>query len=115
MRRALLMLALTAALAGCGTRQKLRPLPGMGKVPKAAEARAPETPIQLMTPKSQARPARSADLLTKSDERHADPFDLPPGPDNGKHGVPGQIATTPPPSPQDASPPDLSAQNQQNQ
>ena len=115
MRRALLVLALTAALAGCGTREKLRPLPGMGKVPKAAEAKAPETATQLMTPKSQARPARSADLLTKSDERHADPFDLPPGPDNGKQGVPGQVASTPPPDANSASPPDLSAQTQQNQ
>jgi hypothetical protein len=53
-------------------------------VPKAAEAKAPETPAQLMKPSSQSRPDRKADLILQSEERKDDPFDLPPGPDNGK-------------------------------
>ncbi|MBO9574107.1 MAG: hypothetical protein J7494_00070 [Sphingobium sp.] len=84
MRRAFAALALIGALAACGSRTELRPKQGMTSVPKAAEAKAPETPTQLMTPSTQARPDRKADLLTKSEERADDPFDLPPGPNNGK-------------------------------
>lgn len=84
MTRALIGLTLIGLLAACGSRTELRPGPGMSAVPKSAEAEKPETPSQLMTPSSQARPDRRADLLTKSEERQDDPFDLPPGPDNGK-------------------------------
>jgi hypothetical protein len=86
LKRALILLGLTGLLAACGSRTELRALPGMGAVPKAAEAPAPQTPSELMTPDTQARPERKADLLTRSEERQDDPFDLPPGPDNGKHG-----------------------------
>ncbi len=82
--RTLPALALVAMLAACGSRTELRPTRGMTAIPKAAEAAAPETPTQLMTPSTQARPDRRADLLTRSEERQDDPFDLPPGPDNGK-------------------------------
>lgn len=84
MRRALPAIGLLALLAGCGTPAKLKPLPGMKTVPTAEEAKAPATPQQLMTPSSQSRPDRKADLLTKSEERPVDPFDIPPGPNNGK-------------------------------
>ena len=84
MTRALVGLALVGLLAACGSRTELRPKQDMQTVPKAAEAKAPETPTQLMTPSTQARPDRKADLLTKSEERAEDPFDLPPGPNNGK-------------------------------
>ena len=84
MTRALIALPLLALLAACGSRTELRPLPGMSAVPKAAEAKAPETPAQLMKPETQARPDRKADLILQSEERKDDPFDLPPGPDNGK-------------------------------
>lgn len=84
MTRALIALVLVGLLAACGSRTELRPKQGMASVPKAAEAAAAETPSQLMTPSTQARPDRKADLLTKSEERKDDPFDLPPGPNNGK-------------------------------
>lgn len=86
MTRTLLPLALVALLAACGSRTELRPGAGMTAVPKSEEAATPATPTQLMTPSSQARPVRSSDLLTRSEERAEDPFDLPPGPDNGKQG-----------------------------
>lgn len=87
-----------ALLAACGSTTKLRPLPGMGSVPKAAAANAAETPSQLMTPSTQAEPARSADLLTKSVERKQDPFDLPPGPNNGVPGAADNAAQAPAPA-----------------
>ncbi|MBO9579714.1 MAG: hypothetical protein J7498_02375 [Sphingobium sp.] len=79
-------LALMGLLASCGSRTELKPLPGMNPVPKAAEAEAPQTPAQLMKPTTQARPDRKADLILQSEERKDDPFDLPPGPNNGKQG-----------------------------
>jgi hypothetical protein len=84
MTRALIALVPLALLAGCGTPAKLRPLQGMGEVPVANDVQARATPAQLMTPTTQARPDRKADLLTRSEERKDDPFDLPPGSDNGR-------------------------------
>ncbi len=53
----------------------------MSAVPKAAEAKAPETPAQLRKPSGQSRPDRKArSHCSESEERKADPFDLPPGP-----------------------------------
>jgi hypothetical protein len=48
----------------------------MPAVPVGAAA-AP-TAQQLMTPSIQARPERNVELLTQSQERRDDPFDLPP-------------------------------------
>lgn len=76
--------SLSALLASCGSVKQLRPTEGMSEVPKAAAASQPETPDQLMTPSTQARPDRQADLLDRSVQREDDPFDLPPGPDNGR-------------------------------
>jgi hypothetical protein len=73
-----LALVATLALAACGKQEPLRPAPGMSAVPKAAAAAAPATPDQLTTPEAQARPERNVELLTRSQERTADPFDLPP-------------------------------------
>jgi len=86
MRTSLLILPLLAMTAACGSRAELRPTEGMGQVPTAVAAQAPETPTQLMTPNTQSQPDRQADLITRSVERKDDPFDLPPGPDNGRKG-----------------------------
>ncbi len=86
MMRAVASLALIGLLAACGSRTELRPLPGMSAVPKAEAATTVPTATQLMTPTTQARPDRKAELLIRSEERKDDPFDLPPGPDNGKPG-----------------------------
>lgn len=84
MMRSLLAVSLIGLLAACGSRTELKPLPGMSPVPKSVEAKAPETAAQLMKPTTQSRPDRKADLILQSEERKDDPFDLPPGPDNGK-------------------------------
>lgn len=86
MRRVVPPLVLAALLAGCGSVKPLRPGPGMSEVPKAEAARERATAQQLMTPSTQAQPERQADLLTRSSERGDDPFDLPPGAENGKRG-----------------------------
>jgi predicted small lipoprotein YifL len=84
MIRSLLAIALLATIAGCGSRTPLKPQPGMGVVPTATAASQPETPRELMTPSTQARPERNADLLTRSQERTQDRFDLPPDETNGR-------------------------------
>jgi len=84
--RAALVLGVSALLAGCGSVKQLRPVQGMSEVPKAATAQERETAAELMTPTTQAQPERQADLLSRSAEREDDPFDLPPGPENGQPG-----------------------------
>ncbi|HEY0112357.1 MAG TPA: hypothetical protein VGB59_04315 [Allosphingosinicella sp.] len=72
------LLALSLALAACGSRQPLQPEPGASLPPKPAmAARAPSTE-ELLTPPPIARPERQDDGLRRSEERKDDPFDLPP-------------------------------------
>ena len=78
------MLCAALAAAGCGRQVALKPKPGMTPVPTPAFAAKPESPDALMRPSTQARPLRNVDLLSRSEERKEDPFDLPPGPDNGR-------------------------------
>lgn len=76
MKRAMILVG-ALALAGCGA-SGLKPAPGE-KLPVAPYgARATPTPAQLLTPSNQARPDRSDELLTQSQERRSDDFDLPP-------------------------------------
>lgn len=77
--RNLMLVAAAALLAACGSRTALKPPQGAAPMPKAAAAKAPQTPEELMTPTSQARPDRTVDLLTQSVERQPDPFDTAPG------------------------------------
>lgn len=74
----LTLAAMTLALAGCGGRQPLKPVPGQNLPAVPVGASAPPTAQQLMTPTTQARPERNVELLTQSQERKDDPFDLPP-------------------------------------
>lgn len=85
-RRLLLIPPLLAMTTACGSVKELRPVEGMTPIPTAVAAQGPETPTQLMTPDTQAQPDRQAELITRSVERKDDPFDLPPGPDNGRVG-----------------------------
>jgi len=73
-----LALSAVVALAGCGARRELQRPAGVNPVPVARGAEEPSTPEQLMRPSEQARPDRSAEPLKQSQERQADPFDLPP-------------------------------------
>jgi predicted small lipoprotein YifL len=86
MTRALFATALLLALAACGRQGPLRHPQGVPPVPTATGATRPATPDELMTPSTQSRPQRNVDILSKSDRRPLDPFDKPPGPDNGRGG-----------------------------
>lgn len=70
------MLALM--LAACGGKSGLDPAPGKTLPVKPAGAATTPTAAQLMTPSEQSRPVRSDELLTKSQQRPVDRFDLPP-------------------------------------
>lgn len=77
-RYALLAIGLLA-LAACGGRQPLKPLANqkLPAIPRGA-AVSP-TPAELMQASTQARPQRNVELLTQSEKRKDDEFDLPPG------------------------------------
>ena len=70
--------ALMVLLAACGSKEDLKPLAGQPApaIPLGA-SRAPTTE-ELTTPDAQARPARSDELLKRSEQRQPDDFDLPP-------------------------------------
>ena len=78
MKRAIMVTALTLALAGCGAARGLKPAAGDTLPIAPYGATATPTPADLLTPSVQARPQRSDELLKKSDERRSDEFDLPP-------------------------------------
>ena len=74
----LLPLAILLLLTGCGAAKELQP--AKGKSLPVAPFGATKSPSarQLSTPSTQARPARSDELLTNSEQRRGDDFDLPP-------------------------------------
>ena len=77
--RTIVGLAFTAlALVSCGGRQPLKPVAGQELPAVPVGAATSPTAAQLMTPSTQARPQRKVELLTQSQERQADEFDLPP-------------------------------------
>ena len=67
------------ALAGCGLREPLAPAQGQQMPPAPAMASRAMTTDELITPPAIARPERLDELLQRSEERHDDRFDLPPG------------------------------------
>ncbi|HEX8215864.1 MAG TPA: hypothetical protein VF577_00235 [Allosphingosinicella sp.] len=78
MKRILLTVATAAFLAGCGVRAPLQPEPGESlPVAPATAARQP-TSEELLERPPIAAPARVDELLTRSQEREEDRFDLPP-------------------------------------
>src|SRR6059058_191208 len=77
-RSRLLLLATALGLAGCGRVSDLHPAPGHASPAKPMMARSTPTVSELLTPPPYARPARVDELVTKSQPRAADPFDLPP-------------------------------------
>lgn len=76
--RVTLPLCAALLLAGCGAANDLKPAPGQALPVAPYGARATPTPAQLLTPANQARPQRSDELLTQSEKRRSDEFDLPP-------------------------------------
>jgi len=71
-------LAAMALLGACGAKEDLKPAANQPAptIPVGA-TRAPTTE-ELTTPDAQAMPARSDELLKRSEERQPDDFDLPP-------------------------------------
>ena len=66
----------------CGQMAPLQPAPGQRLPVKPLLASATPTAEQLLTPPTNARPARVDELIKRSEPRKADRFDLPP-PDGG--------------------------------
>src|SRR5947209_17655844 len=77
-RSRILLLAAALSLAGCGRVAELQPAPGHALPVKPMMARTTPTVEQLLTPPTYARPGRVDELVTKSQPRQSDPFDLPP-------------------------------------
>ena len=72
-------LLLPLALAACGSAASLTPKPGQSLPVAPRGARATPTAAQLLRPTAQQRPQRSDELLTSSQARRSDEFDLSPG------------------------------------
>lgn len=83
------LIAACLVLSACGGRVSLRPAAGKELPPRAYGETATRGVDALLEPTSQARPARNAELLTRSDTRADDPFDLPPGTDPAGVPMPG--------------------------
>jgi hypothetical protein len=72
-------LAFALALGACGKVGDLEPRSGNSLPPKAYGQKTQQSAEALTTPSAQARPARSDELLRRSERREDDPFDVPPG------------------------------------
>ncbi len=71
-------LVLPLALGACAQKTDLEPRPGASLPPAPyGEAEQPEA-ADLLERSTQAAPERNVELRTRSEEREADPFDLPP-------------------------------------
>ncbi len=78
MRKSLLIVAACLALAACGQKQKLKPPANTPLPPKPATAPSAPTADDLLKHPASERPTRSDELLTKSEPRKDDEFNLPP-------------------------------------
>src|SRR3982751_1394529 len=74
----LLPVAAVLALGGCGRIADLKPAPGQSLPVRPLMARATPTAKELLTPPPYAKPDRVDELVTRSQPRPSDPFDLPP-------------------------------------
>lgn len=77
-RHIIALIGSTLLLAACGNKVDLRPPAGAAPPVAPAGSTKPETPAQQTTPDAEAKPARSDELLKRSEERPTDEFDLPP-------------------------------------
>jgi len=78
MMRRFLILTIGLALTACGNQQRLHPPANAALPPKPAMAPHLPTAEDLLKQPPSERPARSDELLTKSEPRPDDPFDQPP-------------------------------------
>jgi hypothetical protein len=80
--RVALLTAGTLVIGACGQMAELQPAPGQRLPVKPLLASSTPTAEQLLTPPTNARPARVDELIKRSEPRKPDRFDLPP-PDGG--------------------------------
>jgi hypothetical protein len=66
------------ALSACGAQRELKPAKGQSLPIAPYGATTPPKASQLLTASIQARPVRTDELLTNSQERQGNEFDLPP-------------------------------------
>ena len=92
----LLLLIAVLGMAGCGRVADLRPPAGKSLPVKPLSARATPTAQDLLTIPTFAKPQRVDELVTRSQPRPADPFDLPPP--TGGAAPPGPAGTNPQPA-----------------
>lgn len=78
MKRLFPPIAAAFALAGCGNIGPLQPARGQPLPVKPLLARATPTPEQLLAVPTYANPERVDELITRSEARRPDRFDLPP-------------------------------------
>ena len=78
MTRAFWIAGLALGLAACGQVAPLKPAPGQAMPVKPLMARTAPSVDQLLELPPQAKPRRVDELLTKSQPRKPDRFDLPP-------------------------------------
>ena len=70
--------AAAALLGACGAKEDLKPAANQPAPVVPVGATSAPTTEELTTPDAQARPARSDELLKRSEQREPDDFDLPP-------------------------------------
>lgn len=73
------LIALALCVASCGKVGDLEPRSGNALPPKAYGQKEEQSAAALTRPSVQARPARTDELLKRSERREDDQFDLPPG------------------------------------
>ena len=74
----IVILGLALTLAACGAARDLKPAPGKALPVAPYGATAAPNANPLLAASTQARPGRSDELLTSSEERQGNEFDLPP-------------------------------------
>jgi hypothetical protein len=75
---ALALIGAALLIGGCGKKSVLHPAANHSLPPKAQTAATQPGVNQLLTPATQARPARDDELVIKSAPLQPDHFDLPP-------------------------------------
>ena len=78
MKRAFLIVGVALGVAGCGQVAPLKPAPGQAMPVKPLLASETPSVSELLALPTQAKPKRVDELLTKSQPREPDRFDLPP-------------------------------------
>lgn len=78
MKRTGVLIVAAITLFGCGKAEELQPALGRSLPVRPLGAATTPTANVLLTLPAQARPERIDEPLRRSEEREADPFDLPP-------------------------------------